>query len=244
MWRSQRLKRWVENRAAFYEETGALRDMVANHLLQLLALTAMEPPVAFDADSVREQKVQVFRSIRPISVEDVARFTVRGQYGPGVIDGKHLPGYREEPGVNPNSATETYAAVKFHIENWRWAGVPFYIRTGKRLARNLTEIRMHFKPTPQALFASTSSVIDPNVITISIQPDEGISIAFDAKRPGTQVRTVTVQADFSYQASFGSKGPVAYETLLLDSMRGDATLFTRRDEVEAEWRIITPIEEA
>jgi len=234
----------VENRAAFYEETGALRDMVANHLLQLLALTAMEPPVAFDADSVREQKVQVFRSIRPMSVEDVARFTARGQYGSGAIDGKRVPGYRQEPGVDPSSITESYAAVKFHIENWRWAGVPFYIRTGKRLARNLTEIRVHLKPTPQALFASTSSVIDPNVITISIQPDEGISIAFDAKRPGTQVRTVTVQANFSYQSSFGSKGPVAYETLLLDSMRGDATLFTRRDEVEAEWRIITPIEEA
>ena len=234
----------VENRAAFYEETGALRDMVANHLLQLLALTAMEPPVAFDAESVREQKVQVFRSIRPMSVEDVARFTVRGQYGSGVIDGKRVPGYRQEPGVNPNSTTETYAAVRFQIENWRWAGVPFYIRTGKRLVRNLTEIRVHLKPTPQALFASTLSAIDPNVITISIQPDEGISIAFDAKRPGTQVRTVTVQANFSYQTSFGSKGPVAYETLLLDSMRGDATLFTRRDEVEAEWRIITPIEEA
>src|SRR2546425_725888 len=234
----------VENRAAFYEETGALRDMVANHLLQLLALTAMEPPVAFDADSVREQKVQVFRSIRPMSIEDVARFTARGQYGPGVIDGKRIAGYRQEPGVNPRSMTETYAALKFHIDNWRWAGVPFYIRTGKRLARNLTEIRVHLKPTPQALFASTSSGIDPNVITIGIQPDEGISIAFDAKRPGTQMRTVTVQANFSYQASFGSKGPVAYETLLLDSMRGDATLFTRRDEVEAEWRILTPLEEA
>jgi glucose-6-phosphate 1-dehydrogenase len=161
-----------------------------------------------------------------------------------VIDGKPVPGYWQELGVNPNSTTETYAAVRFQIENWRWAGVPFYIRTGKRLAPNLTEIRVHLKPTPQALFANTSSGIDPNVITISIQPDEGISIAFDAKRPGTQVRTVTVQANFSYQASFGSTGPVAYETLLLDSMRGDATLFTRRDEVEAEWRIITPIEEA
>ncbi|HUD65990.1 MAG TPA: glucose-6-phosphate dehydrogenase [Candidatus Sulfotelmatobacter sp.] len=234
----------VENRAAFYEETGALRDMVANHLLQLLALTAMEPPVAFDADSVREQKVQVLRSIRPMSVEDVARLTVRGQYGPGVIDGKRVPGYRQEPGVNRSSTTETYAGVKFQIENWRWAGVPFYVRTGKRLARNLTEIRVHLKPTPQALFASTSTGINPNVIAISIQPNEGISIAFDAKRPGTQVRTVTVQANFCYQTSFGSKGPVAYETLLLDSMRGDATLFTRRDEVEAEWRIITPIEEA
>jgi glucose-6-phosphate 1-dehydrogenase len=234
----------VESRAAFYEETGALRDMVANHLLQLLALTAMEPPVAFDADSVREQKVQVFRSVRPMSVEDVARFTVRGQYGSGVIDGKPVRAYRQEPGVSPTSTTETYAGVKFQIENWRWAGVPFYIRTGKRLERNLTEIRVHLKATPQALFASTSSGINPNVITIRVQPDEGISIAFDAKRPGTQVRTATVQANFSYESSFGSKGPVAYETLLLDSIRGDATLFTRRDEVEAEWRIITPIEEA
>jgi glucose-6-phosphate 1-dehydrogenase len=234
----------LENRAAFYEETGALRDRVANHLLQLLALTAMEPPVAFDADSVREQKVQVLRSIRPMSVEHIARLTVRGQYGPGVIDGKRVPGYRQEPGVSRNSPTETYAGVKFQIDNWRWAGVPFYVRTGKRLARNLTEIRVHLKPTPQALFASTSSGINPNVIAISIQPNEGISIAFDAKRPGTQVRTVTVPANFCYQTSFGSKGPVAYETLLLDSMRGDATLFTRRDEVEAEWRITTPIEEA
>src|SRR5438445_1649494 len=234
----------LENRAAFYEETGALRDMVANHLLQLLALTAMEPPVAFDADSVREQKVQVFRSIRPMSFEEVARFTGRGQYVCGVLEGKAVTGYEREPSVNPSSMTETYAAVKFHIDNWRWAGVPFYIRTGKRLARNLTEIRVHLKPTPQALFAGISSVIAPNVITIGIQPDEGISIAFDAKRPGTQMRTVTVQANFSYQGSFRTKGAVAYETLLLDSMRGDATLFTRRDEVEAEWRIITPIEEA
>ena len=234
----------VENRAAFYEETGALRDMVANHLLQLLALTAMEPPLAFDADSVRQQKVQLFRSVRSMSVEDVARFTARGQYGPGTIDGKQLQGYRQEPGVDPSSMTETYAAVRFQIDNWRWAGVPFYIRTGKRLARNLTVIRVHLKRTPQKLFASTSSAIDPNVITVRIQPDEGISITFDAKRPGTQVRTVTVQANFSYQTSFGSKGAVAYETLLLDSMRGDATLFTRRDEVEAQWRIITPIEEA
>jgi glucose-6-phosphate 1-dehydrogenase len=160
-----------------------------------------------------------------------------------VINGKRVSGYRQEPGVNPTT-TETYAAVKFQIENWRWAGVPFYIRTGKHLARNLTEIRVHLKPTPHALFASTSSGIDPNVITISIQPDEGISISFDAKRPGTQMQTVTVQADFSYKSSFGSKGPVAYETLLLDAMRGDATLFARRDEVEAESRVITPIEEA
>jgi len=235
----------VEGRASFYEETGALRDMVANHLLQLLALTAMEPPVAFDADSVREQKVQVLRSIRPMTADEVAKRTVRGQYGPGAINGKQVPGYRQEPRVSPNSQTETYAAVEFYVDNWRWAGVPFYIRTGKRLARQLSEIRVHLKRTPQALFAGTEyEQLGPNVITLRIQPNEGISIAFDAKRPGSQMRAITVDANFSYESVFGSKGPTAYETLLLDSMRGEATLFTRRDEVEAEWRIITPIEEA
>src|SRR5437667_2488753 len=235
----------VENRASFYEETGALRDMVANHLLQLLALTAMEPPVAFDADSVREQKVQVLRSIRPMTVDEVAKRTVRGQYGSGEVDGQHVPGYRQEPDVAGNSATETYAVVEFYVDNWRWAGVPFYIRAGKRLSRRVSEIRVHLKRTPQALFASTPyDQLGPNVITLRIQPDDGISIAFDAKRPGSQMRTLTVDANFSYEAVFGSKGPPAYETLLLDSMRGDATLFTRRDEVEAEWGIITPIEEA
>jgi glucose-6-phosphate 1-dehydrogenase len=235
----------VEGRAGFYEETGALRDMVANHLLQLLALTAMEPPIAFDADSVREQKVQVLRSIRPMTVDEVAKRTVRGQYGPGEVRGKSVPGYRQEPDVASNSATETYAAVEFYVDNWRWAGVPFYIRTGKRLSRQVSEIRVHLKRTPQALFASTPyDQLGPNVITMRIQPDDGISIAFDAKRPGSQMRTLTVDANFSYESVFGSKGPPAYETLLLDSMRGDATLFTRRDEVEAEWRIITPIEQA
>jgi glucose-6-phosphate 1-dehydrogenase len=235
----------VESRASFYEETGALRDMVANHLLQLLALTAMEPPIAFDADSVREQKVQALRSIRPMTADEVAKRTVRGQYGPGEIGGKKVAGYRQEPKVSANSATETYAAVEFYVDNWRWAGVPFYIRTGKRLARQLSEIRVHLKRTPQALFASTPyEQLGPNIITLRIQPNEGISIAFDAKRPGSQMRAITVDASFSYDSVFGSKGPTAYETLLLDSMRGDATLFTRRDEVEAEWRLITPIEEA
>ncbi len=235
----------VEGRGSFYEETGALRDMVANHLLQLLALTAMEPPIAFDADSVREQKVQVFRSIRPMTVDDVAKRTVRGQYGPGQADKKPAPGYREEPNVSAKSLTETYVALEFHVHNWRWAGVPFYIRTGKRLTRQDSEIRVHFKRTPQALFAGTpDEQLGPNVITLRIQPDDGISIAFDVKRPGNQMRALTVDANFSYESAFGSKGPPAYETLLLDSMRGDPTLFTRRDEVEAEWRIITPIEEA
>jgi glucose-6-phosphate 1-dehydrogenase len=235
----------VEGRAGFYEETGALRDMVANHLLQLLALTAMEPPIEFEADSVRGQKVQVLKSIRPMTVEEVAKRTVRGEYGPGEIDGKRVPGYREEPGVKKDSVTETYAAVEFYVNNWRWAGVPFFIRTGKRLARQSSEIRVHFKRTPQALFSSTPyEQVGPNVITLRIQPDDGISIAFDVKQPGGHMRALTVDANFSYEAVFGSKGPPAYETLLLDSMRGDATLFTRHDEVEAEWRIITPIEEA
>ncbi|PSH04620.1 MAG: glucose-6-phosphate dehydrogenase [Acidobacteria bacterium] len=235
----------VERRASFYEETGALRDMVANHLLQLVALTAMEPPVAFDADSVREQKVQVFRSIRPMTVEEVAANTVRGQYGPGRIGGVEVPGYRQEPGVNPESNTETFAAVRLQVENWRWAGVPFYLRTGKRLADNVTEIKVHFKRTPQALFAGTGvRSFGPNSVSLRIQPDEGISVSFGAKRPGTYMSTVPVLAKFSYADAFGGNTPVAYETLILDAMRGDATLFTRRDEVEAEWKIITPIEEA
>ena len=235
----------VERRAAFYEETGALRDMVANHLLQLVALTAMEPPVAFDADSVREQKVQVFRSIRPMTLDEVAVNTVRGQYGPGRIGDVAVPGYRQEPGVKPNSTTETFAAVRLLVENWRWAGVPFYLRTGKRLADNVTEIRVHFKRTPQALFAGVDGgSVGPNLVNLRIQPDEGISVSFGAKRPGTYMSTVPVMANFSYADAFGGNTPAAYETLILDAMRGDATLFTRRDEVEAEWKIITPIEEA
>ncbi len=234
----------VEGRAEFYEQTGALRDMVANHLLQCLTLTAMEPPVAFDADTVRTQKVQVLRAIQPMSKDEVAKYTVRGQYGPGKIDGKTVPGYRQEPGVNPHSLTETYVAVEFHVENWRWAGVPFYVRAGKRLARPLTEIAVHFKRTPQALFARNPGDVHHNVIALRIQPNEGIALAFDAKRPGQQMRAARVDMDFSYKQVFGTQTPAAYETLLLDAMRGDATLFTRRDEVEAEWRIITPIEEA
>lgn len=234
----------VENRAAFYEETGALRDMVANHMLQLLAITAMEPPIAFEADAVREQKVQVFRSIRAIPLNELARRTVRGQYGPGEIDGHPVPGYRQEPGVKPNSSTETFVAIEFHVDNWRWAGVPFYVRTGKRLPRQLTEVRVHLKRTPQALFARTpAEQIEPNVIVTSIQPDEGIVLQFGAKKPGGQMQVVPVQADFCYRAAFGGNTPVAYKTLLLDAMRGDATLFTRGDEIEAEWSIITPIEQ-
>lgn len=235
----------VEQRAGFYEETGALRDMVANHMLQLLSLTAMEPPLAFDASSVRGKKVEVLSAIRPMTIEEIAERTVRGEYGPGQIDGKPVPGYRDEPGVSKGSKTETYAAVQFFIDNWRWAGVPFFVRAGKRLSRNLTEIAVHFKRTPQSLFASTpDDEIERNIIAFRIQPNEGISVNFGAKRPGTEMHTANVQLNFRYREAFGTKTPVAYETLLLDAMRGDATLFTRRDEAEAEWKLITPIEEA
>src|SRR5215213_2826068 len=234
----------VGSRAGYYEEAGALRDMVANHLLQLLTLTAMEPPVAFDADSVREEKVQVLRSIRRLKPDQVARRTVRAQYGPGEIDREQVQGYKQEHGVKPESVTETYAAVKFYISNWRWSGVPFYVRTGKRLGRNLTEVAIHLKRTPQALFARTpDDQMDPNVITLRIQPNEGITVTFGAKRPGFEMRTSTVQMDFCYQTAFGVESPAAYELLLLDVMRGDATLFIRADEAEAQWRLITPIEE-
>lgn len=234
----------VGSRAGYYEEAGALRDMVANHLLQLLTLTAMEPPVAFDADSVREEKVQVLRSIRRLKPHEVGERTVRAQYGPGEIDGKKAKGYREEEDVKENSQTETYVAVEFRVSNWRWSGVPFYVRTGKHLARNLTEIAIHLRRTPQALFARTpDEEMDPNVIVLRIQPNEGIAVNFGAKRPGLEMQTTTVHMDFCYQRAFGVEPPAAYETLLLDVMTGDATLFTRGDEVEAQWRLITPIEE-
>ena len=235
----------IGSRASYYEQSGALRDMVANHLLQLLALTAMEPPVAIDADSVREEKTQVWRSIPKMTPEVVAQKTVRGQYGPGEIDSERVPGYRDEERVAKDSLTETFVALEFRIENWRWGGVPFYVRTGKRLAEQLTEIAVHFKRTPQALFARTpDDRIEPNVIALRIQPDEGIAITFGAKRPGTAMHTGTVDMNFCYRTGFGVRSPSAYETLLLDVVRGDATLFTRRDGVEAQWRLITPIEEA
>ncbi len=235
----------VGGRADYYEEAGALRDMVANHLLQLLTLTAMEPPVAFEAEAVREEKVQVLKSIRRMKPDQVAERTVRAQYGPGEINGEKVKGYKEEEGVKQGSATETYAAVEFNISNWRWSGVPFYVRTGKRLSRDLTEIAVHLKRTPQALFARTpDQEIEPNVIVLRIQPNEGINVTFGAKRPGFEMRTATVHMDFCYQRAFGVQSPDAYEMLLLDVMQGDATLFIRGDEAEEQWRLITPIEEA
>jgi len=235
----------VAGRTGYYEESGALRDMVANHMLQLLTLTAMEPPVAFDADSVREEKVQVLRSIRRMKPEEVCERTVRGQYGPGMVNAEQVASYTDEDGVAHDSKTETFVALEFHVSNWRWSGVPFYLRTGKRLRHALTEVAVHLKRTPQALFARTpADEIEPNVITLRLQPNEGITVSFGAKRPGSNMVTSTVHMDFCYQEVFGVASPDAYETLLLDVMRGDATLFIRRDEIEAQWRLITPIEEA
>lgn len=231
----------IGHRGGYYEEAGALRDMVTNHLMQLLGLIAMEPPIAFDADAVRDKKIQVWRTIKPMTATEVAAKTVRGQYGTGRIESNVVPGYRDEPSVASDSNTETYVAAEFRIENWRWAGVPFYLRTGKRLARGVTELAVHFKRPPQPLFAGKTELIEPNVIVLRIHPDEGIDISFDAKQPGAEMRTANVRMDFRYQQAFDMRIPEAYETLLLDGLCGDATLFTRRDGVEAQWRLIDPI---
>lgn len=231
----------VGHRAGYYDKSGALRDMVANHLLQLLALTAMEPPMTFDADAVRDKKIEVWRSVRPMDREEIDRNVVRGQYLAGSIDDQMVPGYREEVGIDQASTTETFVALQLNIDNWRWAGVPFYLRTGKRLTRHLTEIAIHFRHPPLRLFPSEEN-LEPNVVILRIQPDESINIAFGAKQPG-QKKTVPVELDFCYRTSFGVNPASAYATLLLDAMRGDATLFTRSDGVEAQWRLITPIEE-
>ncbi len=233
----------VGHRAGYYAESGALRDMVANHLMQLLALTAMEAPVAFDADAVRDKKIEVWRSIRPMTPEEVAARTVRARYAAGTVGAETVPGWLEEPEVPADSRAETYAALDLRIDNWRWAGVPFYLRTGKRLARQVTEIAVHFKHPPLSLFPREEA-LKSNVIVLRIQPDEGISLAFGAKQPGAERRAVPVSMDFCYRNAFGDNPPSAYAVLLLDAMRGDATLFTRRDGVEAQWRIITPIEAA
>lgn len=230
----------VEGRGGYYEHAGALRDMVQNHLMQLLTLTAMEPPVGYRADAVRDEKVKVLRAIRPIT--DVSTETVRGQYGSGSLNGEAVLGYREEKGVAPDSNTETYVALRFFIDNWRWAGVPFFLRTGKRMPKRASEIAIQFRQAPHMLFESGPlNDIEPNVLTIKVQPEEGITLRFDSKVPGqtNQIRPVTM--DFRYNASFGVESPEAYERLLLDAMLGDSTLFTRSDEVEASWSLVTPI---
>jgi glucose-6-phosphate 1-dehydrogenase len=230
----------IEGRGPFYEKAGALRDVVQNHVMELLSLVAMEPPVSFGAEAVREEKIKVWRAITPIADAD----TVRGQYGPGEVDGKQVIGYRQEERVSPTSQTETYAALKVGIENWRWAGVPFYIRAGKRLAKRVTEITIQFKQPPLHLFNEQPAyckVVEPNIISMRIQPDEGITLRFGAKTPGPNMNVCPVNMDFNYAEAFGVSSANGYERLLLDAMLGDATLFAHRDGVEATWALMTPI---
>jgi glucose-6-phosphate 1-dehydrogenase len=234
----------VEGRAGYYEGAGALRDMVQNHLLQLLCLIGMEPPTDLGADSIRDEKVKVVRSLRRITGPEITSNVVRGQYAAGAINGKPVVGYREEQNVDPKSMTETFVALRINIDDWRWADVPVYLRVGKRLPKSGTEISVHFKKAPSVLFNKESVALDQNVLVVRIQPDEGISLRMQAKIPGTSLRIEPVKMDFHYGTSFGKASPEAYERLLLDAMSGDATLFARRDEVEEAWAFIDPIEEA
>lgn len=231
----------TEGRSRYYDETGAVRDMVQNHLMQLLTLVAMEPPATFDANAVRSEKVKVLHAIRPIHESEVERFTAFGQYGPGSIGAEDVPGYREEPGVNPNSSTETFVAMKLFVDNWRWADTPFYLRTGKRLPRRVSEIAIQFKRAPHLLFGQAAEGLEPNVLVLRIQPNEGIALRAGAKVPGPTIQIRSINMDFLYGSSFGNEQPEAYERLLLDCMLGDSTLFTRSDEVEAAWRLLMPI---
>ncbi|HEX8121892.1 MAG TPA: glucose-6-phosphate dehydrogenase [Solirubrobacteraceae bacterium] len=232
----------IGTRAGYYDQSGALRDLVQNHMLQLLTLLAMEPPVQFTADQVRDEKVKVLRSIPPPVPERIEEVAVRAQYAAGVVAGEEAPGYLDEPDVPDDSKTETYAALRLEVDNWRWAGVPFYLRTGKRLARKVTEIAVTLKPVPHLAFQQAGSVgVKPNELVFTVQPNEGVSLSLGAKIPGTRMSIRPVNMEFLYGTSFLSQSPEAYERLLLDAMRGDATLFTRVDEVEAQWRIIDPV---
>src|ERR1700720_3403736 len=232
----------VEQRGGFYETAGALRDMVPNHLFQLLSLTAMEPPISFDADAVRDKQAEILHAVQVPNPEDVVNMAVRGQYGQGAIGADRLPAYRTEPMVSAASNTETYAALRLEIDNWRWAGVPFYLRTGKRLARKVTEIAVTLKPVPHLAFSQDGSLgVQPNQLVLTLQPNEGVSLRLGAKIPGTRMIIRPVMMEFLYGTAFLSQSPEAYERLITDAMRGDATLFTRNDEVEAQWRICDPI---
>jgi glucose-6-phosphate 1-dehydrogenase len=234
----------VGDRGSFYEETGAARDVVQNHMLQLLTLVAMEPPATFEADALRDEKVKVLRAIEMFEGGTVGANVVRGQYGPGWVAGEHVAGYRAEPEVDRQSETETFVAARFHVDDWRWSGVPFYLRTGKRLPKRATEIAIQFKDVPHRLFAEATTDPEPNLLAIRIQPDEGIVLRFGSKVPGLGLDIRTVNMDFTYGSAFSVDAPEAYETLLLDAMLGDASLFTRADEAEAAWATIDPIEEA
>jgi len=231
----------VEERGAFYEETGATRDVVQNHLLQLLTLVAMEPPATFEADALRDEKVKVLRAIPEPTRADALQNVVRGQYGPGWVAAQAVKGYREESEVDLLSETETFLAARFQVDDWRWSGVPFYLRAGKRLPKRATEIAIQFKDVPHRLFRDAAVDPEPNLLAIRIQPDEGILLRFGSKVPGLGLDIRTVTMDFSYGSAFSVDSPDAYETLLLDAMLGDASLFTRADEVEAAWAIASPI---
>ena len=235
----------VESRGAYYEEAGALRDMIQNHILQLLCLVAMEPPVTFDADPVRDEKTKVMRALRPIGREEVDQVAVRGQYGPGFVAGQRVKGYREETGVSGESITETYAALRLGVDNWRWAGVPFYLRTGKRLPKRASEIAVQFKRTPHLVFRrNPEALAQSNRLVLQIQPDEGISLSFGAKLPGPELRIQAVEMDFDYGKAFGGEPPEAYERLLLDAMKGDATLYARGEWVDMAWDLLQPVLDA
>jgi glucose-6-phosphate 1-dehydrogenase len=231
----------VENRGRYYDHAGAFRDMIQNHMMQLLTLVAMEPPVAMEADSVRDEKTKVLRAFRPISEKEVPNLTIRSQYAAGAIEGEEVPGYREEPNVDPNSKTETFGAIKFYIDNWRWAGVPFYLRSGKRLPKRVTEIAIQYKRVPHLLFRNDDEQLQPDFLIIRIQPDEGISLKFCSKLPGQKIIIRQVSMDFQYGTSFGKRVPEAYERLLLDAMLGDSTLYARGDFVELSWKLVMPI---
>ena len=235
----------VEHRASFYDQAGALRDIFQNHMLGLLALAAMEPPISFEADHIRDERVKLLCSIRPFNVDELDDFIVRGQYGPGSINGGKVVGYREEPGVKPDSRNETFVAAKLFIDNWRWKGVPFYLRTGKRLTGKNTEIAITFKQVPHSMFITAGLADMPsNVLALQLQPQEGISLSFQAKQPGSKICIGTLDMSFSYRGVFGTSPSDAYQRLLLDCMVGDQTLFTRQDGVEAAWRLLTPVLEA
>lgn len=232
----------VEHRGGYYEQAGALRDMVQNHLLQLLALITMEPIVSFAPDEIRNKKVDALRAIRPMTIEEVDRFVVRGQYGAGWMEGQKVPAYCAEPGVDKDSTTETFVAAKFYFDNWRWQDVPFYIRTGKRLPARTSEIVMQFRPVPHLAFPSAAARdLLPNALIMRIQPEEGITLRIQAKQPGQRLRLNQVEMEFNYKDSFREHQPEAYETLLLDAMLGDASLFMRADQVEAAWALMQPI---
>ncbi len=231
----------IGNRGRYYDAAGALRDMVPNHLFQLLTLVAMEPPISLDADAVRDEKLRVLRSIRPFEPDEVDENVVRGQYGSGEVNGQAVPAYRDEPFVNPKSTTETFVALRLFVHNWRWEGVPFYLRTGKRLPKRVTEVHIQFRPVPYLLFPpETAGQLKPNLLTLRLQPDEGILLRIETKVIGMGMQVRSTPLDF-YYAQLGTPIPDAYERLLLDAMRGDQTLFMRADEVEAAWRIVTPI---